>query len=186
MGRTNALSHAQELNRRLFLERSGAALGSTALGSLFLGDSASGETTPSLKSIAGTLQPRAKRVIYLFQSGAPSQFESFDYKPKLEKLSGQELPESIRQGQRLTTMTSGKTRFRLPIPFSSSINTAAVEPGLASCFPTRPRWLMICASSSLCILKRLTTIPRSRFAKRAFSLQAARAWVPGWRMVWGR
>src|SRR6059058_5067100 len=61
--------------------------------------------------------PKAKRVIYLFQSGAPSQFETFDYKPKLPKLRGQELPASVRMGQRLTTMTSGQTSF----PMVSSI-----------------------------------------------------------------
>ena len=55
------------------------------------------------------MQPKAKRIIYLFQSGAPSQFETFDYKPKLHELRGQELPASVRMGQRLTTMTSGQT-----------------------------------------------------------------------------
>jgi Protein of unknown function (DUF1501) len=55
--------------------------------------------------------PRAKRVIYLFQSGAPSQIDTFDYKPSLEKLDGQDLPDSVRQGQRLTGMTSGQKSF---------------------------------------------------------------------------
>ena len=49
---------------------------------------------------------KAKRVIYLCQSGAPSQIDTFDYKPTLEKLNGKELPASIRDGQRLTGMTS--------------------------------------------------------------------------------
>jgi hypothetical protein len=55
--------------------------------------------------------PKAKRVIYLVQSGAPSQMDLFDYKPELEKYRGQELPDSIRQGQRLTGMTSGQKNF---------------------------------------------------------------------------
>ncbi|WP_442484470.1 DUF1501 domain-containing protein [Aeoliella sp. SH292] len=55
--------------------------------------------------------PTAKRVIYLFQSGAPSQFETLDYKPSLEKYAKTELPESIRMGQRLTGMTSGQASF---------------------------------------------------------------------------
>src|ERR1044072_2628045 len=50
--------------------------------------------------------PRAKRVIYLFQSGAPSQMDLFDYKPLLNKLNGEQLPEHVRAGQRLTGMTS--------------------------------------------------------------------------------
>ncbi len=55
--------------------------------------------------------PTAKRVIYLFQSGAPSQLELFDYKPKLLDIQGTELPESIRQGQRLTGMSSQQASF---------------------------------------------------------------------------
>ncbi len=55
--------------------------------------------------------PRAKRIIYLFQSGAPSQMDLFDYKPKLADLRGTELPDSIRQGQRLTGMTATQASF---------------------------------------------------------------------------
>ena len=54
---------------------------------------------------------RAKRVIYLFQSGAPSQIDTFDYKPTLEKLNGQNLPDSVRGKQRLTGMTAGQKSF---------------------------------------------------------------------------
>ena len=54
---------------------------------------------------------RAKRVIYLFMSGAPSQLETFDHKPNLKAMYNQDLPQSVRGGQRLTTMTSGQTRF---------------------------------------------------------------------------
>ena len=57
--------------------------------------------------------PKAKRVIYLFQSGGPSQLELFDHKPLLNQLRGQELPESVRMGQRLTGMTSGQSSFPL-------------------------------------------------------------------------
>ncbi len=57
--------------------------------------------------------PKVKRVIYLFQSGAPSQLDLFDYKPLLNKMNGQDLPESVRQGQRLTGMTAGQASFPL-------------------------------------------------------------------------
>jgi len=60
--------------------------------------------------------PKAKRVIYLFQSGGPSHLELFDHKPKLAKLHGSELPDSIRQGQRLTGMTSGQKSFPVIAP----------------------------------------------------------------------
>src|SRR5207247_3749722 len=55
--------------------------------------------------------PKAKRAIYLFMNGGPSQMDMLDYKPAMGKLFDKDLPESIRMGQRLTTMTSGQTRF---------------------------------------------------------------------------
>jgi hypothetical protein len=55
--------------------------------------------------------PKAKRAIYLFMSGAPSQLDMYDYKPKMKDLFDTDLPDEIRQGQRLTTMTSGQNRF---------------------------------------------------------------------------
>src|ERR1700712_3485815 len=55
--------------------------------------------------------PRAKRVIYLFQSGGPSQFELFDYKPRLQEFQGTDLPASVRMGQRLTNMSSAQASF---------------------------------------------------------------------------
>lgn len=88
------------LNRRTFL-KSASGLGLAALGGL-LGSEA---------QAASARAPKVKRVIYLFQSGAPSQYELFDPKPILEKFRGQDLPESIRKGQRLTTMTSGQAKF---------------------------------------------------------------------------
>ena len=57
--------------------------------------------------------PRAKRVIYLFQSGGPSQLDLFDYKPLLRAMNGEELPDSVRKGQRLTGMTAHQKQFPL-------------------------------------------------------------------------
>src|SRR5262244_3755637 len=74
---------------------------STALASLLKAD----EANPL------QFAPTAKRVIYLFQSGAPSQIDLFDYKPALEALRAKELPDSVRQGQRLTGMTATQTSF---------------------------------------------------------------------------
>lgn len=107
----DARTTAQALNRRHFLQGAGAGLGAFALGALAGDDARAG--TASLNTSLGKphFEPKAKRVIYLFQSGAPSQFETFDYKPKLRDLRGQELPASVRMGQRLTTMTSGQSSF---------------------------------------------------------------------------
>lgn len=66
-----------------------------------------------LNGQAAAEKARAKRVIYLFQSGGPSQLDLFDYKPALARLRAQELPESVRQGQRLTAMTATQTSFPL-------------------------------------------------------------------------
>ena len=89
----------QRLARRQFLTRSAGGLGALALSQL-MGPSNAAE-------LKNHFPARAKRVIYLFMSGGPSQMETFDPKPKLRELHGQPLPESIRQGQRLTSMTSG-------------------------------------------------------------------------------
>src|SRR6516225_1995002 len=89
--------------RRYFFGRAASGLGIAALANLLHAD----DTLPGVPHFA----PKAKRVIYLFQSGGPSQMELYDYKPRLMDLARTELPDSIRQGQRLTGMTSAQTSF---------------------------------------------------------------------------
>ncbi|GEO02868.1 sulfatase [Adhaeribacter aerolatus] len=102
---------AKQMNRREFLTRTSlAGVGLAALSSL-LPQQLFGDTNP--KPVLPHFAPKVKRVIYLFQSGAPSQLELFDYKPKLKELFGQELPASIRGNQRLTGMTSNQKSFPL-------------------------------------------------------------------------
>ena len=109
-----SLLHNQPIDRRDFLSKTSLGLGSVALASLLPSSSLFGSTGPAQDALgAPHFAPRAKRVIYLFQSGGPSQMELFDYKPILEKMHGEELPASIRQGQRLTGMTSGQKSFPL-------------------------------------------------------------------------
>lgn len=102
-------------NRRHFFARGAQAVGLAALASLMgeaVGEVASaGDTTGAGLSRGPNLPAQAKRVIYLFQSGAPSQLDLFDPKPALKNLRGEELPDSIRQGQRLTGMTSNQSSF---------------------------------------------------------------------------
>ncbi|MDB5345830.1 MAG: hypothetical protein JWP89_4207 [Schlesneria sp.] len=103
------------LNRRAFLRHTGTGVGAAALGSL-LGQqvmAATGDSQKAHLALAGfpNFAPKAKRIIYLFQSGAPSQMDLFDPKPDLKDRHGEDLPQSIRQGQRLTTMTSGQSKF---------------------------------------------------------------------------
>ena len=113
--------HYNQMNRRHFLSRMSLGLGSMALGSL-LGCSSNAGSGPAIDPMSGVLDklhfaPKAKRVIYLFQSGGPSQMDLFDYKPMLEKMHGEELPASVRMGQRLTGMTAGQSSF----PLASSL-----------------------------------------------------------------
>ena len=105
----------QHVTRRHFLGKLSVGLGSAALGTLLTKDLFSPKKSLEESIIAGIphFAPKAKRVIYLFQNGAPSQLESFDYKPLLNKMVGQELPASIRGAQRLTGMTSGQDKFPL-------------------------------------------------------------------------
>jgi len=101
------------LTRRHFFSRSSTGIGIAALAGLLSGDlRAAGEAQPAA-GLPGLphFPPKAKRVIYLFQSGAPSQMELFDYKPRLAEFRGSELPDSIRMGQRLTGMTATQTSF---------------------------------------------------------------------------
>ena len=101
-------------NRRHFFSRSARGIGAAALGSLI--------APPALANSGGRpgiphFAPRAKRVIYLFQSGGPSQIDLFDHKPVMDEVRGQDLPDSIRMGQRLTGMSSGQATF----PVANSI-----------------------------------------------------------------
>ena len=101
------------MNRRAFLNRFGLGLGGMALATLLNPARAAVSTphsalhTPHSEGILGTphFPPKAKRVIFLFMAGGPSQLETFDYKPLLNERNGQELPDSVRMGLRLTGMT---------------------------------------------------------------------------------
>jgi hypothetical protein len=108
------LEHSLNLNRRKFLSKLSLGIGSIALGSLLIPDLFSGKSEEDMM-VTGLPQfaPKAKRIIYLFQNGAPSQLDLFDYKPKLQEMFGQDLPASIRQGQRLTGMTADQKKFPL-------------------------------------------------------------------------
>ncbi len=96
-------------SRRRFLLNSGMGLGASAMASLL--------PQFAKASITNSLPAKAKRVIFLFMAGAPSQLDLFDYKPALAKRFREELPESIRDGQRVTAMTKGKDKLVAPSKF---------------------------------------------------------------------
>ena len=102
----HSIAENQQLTRRHLFSRAAGGLGAAALTTLM--------QTADATEVAGMqgglpelphLPPQAKRVIYLMQSGGPSHIDLFDYKPQLREHHGEELPDSIRQGQRLTEMT---------------------------------------------------------------------------------
>lgn len=110
--------NAAGLSRRSFLQRAAMGFGGIALAQLLQSEgllgAIAGETTP----LPGPhFAPKAKRVIYLFQSGGPSQLDLFDYKPLLNQRNGEQLPDSVRQGQRLTGMSANQSS----IPMAGSI-----------------------------------------------------------------
>jgi hypothetical protein len=101
------------ITRRQFFGRTLWSVGGTALASLLSPSlfSAAPVRRTSEASLLPQFAPKAKRVIYLFMSGAPSQMDLLDYKPTMQGFFDKDLPESVRMGQRLTTMTSGQERF---------------------------------------------------------------------------
>ncbi len=111
--------HIELQTRRHFFGQTGLGLGSAALASMTAKDVLAapnaatalrkGRGLPGLPHFA----PKAKRAIWLFMAGAPSQIDLLDYKPKLREMFDKDLPESVRKGQRLTTMTSKQKRFPL-------------------------------------------------------------------------
>ena len=108
--------HNEKFTRRDFLTKTSLGLGALTLGSLI-------NPTPVLGNINNNalnfnlklphFPAKAKRIIYLFQSGAPSHLDIFDYKPLLKKMHGKEIPDSVRGEQRLTGMTAGQASFPL-------------------------------------------------------------------------
>ena len=104
--------HNQAITRRHFFGKTSVGIGSAALASLLDGDASAAEI-PGISHFA----PKAKRVIYLFQNGAPTHLDLFDHKPEMQKYRGTDLPDSVQQGKRLTTMTQGKARKVLPTPW---------------------------------------------------------------------
>jgi hypothetical protein len=102
--------HIQTLTRRHFFGRAALGLGTAALATLMSQRARAATATGGLPELPH-FAARAKRAIYLFMNGGPSQMDLFDYKPAMDKLFDKDLPESIRKGQRLTTMTSGQKRF---------------------------------------------------------------------------
>jgi len=137
------------ISRRQMLARCGLGLGGIALGNLLNPGSALASPAPFA---APHFAPKAKRVIFLFMSGGPSQMELFDYKPMLNKLNGQELPDSVRQGQRLTGMSANQSS----LPVAGSVFDFA-QHGQSGAWISELLPHTATIADELCILKTLHT-----------------------------
>jgi hypothetical protein len=110
------------LGRRAFLGKATNGLGRLALAALLPRAMAGAAAGQPLPGFARALAPKAKRVIWLFQSGGPSHVDLFDGKPSLDQLHGSNLPDSVRGGQRVTGMTAGQSNFPVVRPIAGGQN----------------------------------------------------------------
>jgi hypothetical protein len=166
------------LTRRHFFSRTSTGVGIAALAHLLGRDLQAGEATGGLPGLPH-FPPTAKRIIYLFQSGGPSQLETFDYKPGLQKINGEDLPASIRNGQRLTSMTASQTRF----PVAPSVFKFA-QYGQSGTWVSELLPYTAKVVDQLCIIKSLYTDqinhdPATTFAQTGFQL-AGRPSLGAW------
>src|SRR5262249_16858941 len=131
----------QQLTRRHFFGRSARGIGTLALGSLLRNDlfAASAQAPAASHGVINPLHfaPTAKRIIYLFQSGAPSQLDLFDYKSKLIELNGQPMPESFTKGQRIAQLAGQKltcvgSKFKFQKHGKSGAQISELLPNIAS------------------------------------------------------
>ncbi len=148
----NFIEHRFHINRRHFLGKLSLGLGSAALGSLLIPDLFSNPDPNTASLGLPHFAPKAKRIIYLFQNGAPSQLESFDYKPLLNTMTGEELPASVRMGQRLTGMTSGQSKFPLVGSYFKFSQHGESGAWVSELFPNIARIV-----DELCIIKSMHT-----------------------------
>ncbi len=123
--------------------------------------------------------PKAKRVIFLHQSGGPSQMDLFDYKPNMGKFQGTELPDSIRRGQRITGMTSGQSSFPVASPIFKFQQHGASGTWLSELLPHLSKVV-----DDIAIVKTMNTDainhdPISPSFRVEASSQAGRAWARG-------
>jgi len=146
----------QLLTRRHFFGRSATGIGVAALAGLLEQEQARA-TEGCMTARAGILSalhhaPKAKRVIYLFMSGGPSHIDLFDYKPALRAHHGQELPASIRMGQRVTGMTSGQSSFPCVYPMFDFRRQGKAGIWLSELLPN-----LGSVSDEICLIKSLHT-----------------------------
>ncbi len=174
--------------RRQFFARGARGLGVAALATI-TGEEVKGTPAPKVEAIGGlpglpNFPPRAKRAIFLHMEGAPPQMELFDYKPQMSKWFDKDLPDSIRLGQRLTTMTSVQARFPIA-PFVFTFQQYGSNGAWVSeLLPYTAKMV-----DDIAILRSLHTEainhdPAITFIQTGFMIAASRASAPGLPTGW--
>lgn len=172
-----------DLQRRSFLMRAGASLGGLAAMQLLgTGSAFAAEASNSTLGVLGTghMPARAKRVICLHMLGAISHVDTFDYKPTLEKMHGQNIPDSVRNKQRLSTMSAGQSAFPLVKPLSTFRQRGESGAWISDLLPYTAE-----IADELCIIKTMHTEhvnhdPAAKFLHTGFQLAgrpSTGAWV---------
>ena len=139
---------AAAIHRRTFLARSGVGIGSAALGSLWMGEQASGQELQ--KARIPHLPPRIKRVIFLCMAGGPSHLETFDFKPELIRLDGKPMPESYTQGQPLAQLQGQSLKIQQPLCKFSKQGESGLE--ISDFLPWQSK-----IADDICVIKSLVT-----------------------------
>ena len=175
---TNSLCSGFEspigINRRGFLQRFGCGMGGLALANLLHAESGNTLHHPA----------KAKRVIYLFQSGGPSQIDLFDHKPRLIKETGKELPDSVRKGQRLTGMSGNQASLPLVgSPFKFKRHGRSGQ-WISELLPNTSK-----VADDLCIVNSMYTEainhgPGVTFMQTGSQFPGDQVWALGYLMVW--
>ncbi len=178
MSDSNIMKAVQQVNRRQFLSLGKLGLGAMALNS-FSSFASAHDSVDSNDIGLPHIPPKAKRVIFMFQSGAPSQFETLDYKPKLVELQKTELPSSVQMGQRLTGMTSGQTSFPIAPSVFKFKQHGQSGAWISELLPHTAKW-----ADELCIVKSMKTEainhdPAITFCQTGFQL-AGRPSIGAW------
>ena len=170
------------MNRRDFFGRFALGIGGAALTELLRNSASASEVK---NPFAGVLDhphfaPKAKRIIYLFMAGGPSQHDLFDYKPLLNQMNGEDLPASVRMGQRLTGMSAHQARLPLAGSIFKFAQHGPSGAWVSELHAARPRKSpMSFASSARCTRTTSIMIRRSPSSRRAINCRAARRWARG-------
>ena len=175
----NTLNH---LNRRQMLQRAGMGIGSLGLASLLQQEGLAAQNPLAAKN--PHFKTKAKSVIWLFINGGPSHVDTWDYKPGVRAIHGQELPESIRNGQRITTMTSGQKSFPCVAPMFQFRQYGQNGTWVSEILPHTAKLIDDISVVKSVHTRPSTTIRPSRSSTRVYNSPAMPAWERGSVTVW--